>query len=221
MKVIELFEARQSDTLVGRQVAIKFPEEEGGQEKWWLGEITVDNGKMVTVDYYNTKFNDNDYGYQFQRKVFVKPTKKDAMGFALVNAKSKSSKGLDTVADMVAGYEKPAKAEPTEKPAKATAPAFSGEKFVVTPAIMKRLEAYAEDGDRIAIDGKNIYMGFGNRSGLHSYLQTALADTFKKWPNAKKKLEAGNFSKIEVLEFRNIDRDRGRWIVVKTYEAPK
>lgn len=88
----------------------------------------------------------------------------------------------------------------------------------VTPKLIKTLQHYAEDGDRIVADGKTIYPGFGNRSGLHSYLATALQEVYdKKWPGTLKKLETGKYKKIEVHEFRNIDRDRGRWISVRTW----
>jgi len=233
MKILELLtEAR--DSLVGRQVAVKFEPADETEEKWWLGEITLDNGKIVDVDYYNTKFNDKDYGFRFDRKYFIKPSKFHAKSFALVKpGTKKSAKGLDSIDDIRIDYvksENPVSTnppKPTKAPAKKAEPKTkppeepSGKKFKPSAAQLRDLEFYAEDGDRIVADGKTIYAGFGNRSGLHSYLQTALNDTFKKWPNAKKKLEAGEFSKIEVLTFRNIDRDRGRWIVIETYKAPK
>lgn len=92
-------------------------------------------------------------------------------------------------------------------------------RFVITPQMLATLEAYAEDGGRIQIDGKTIFAGFGNRSGLHSYLSTVLADSFKKWPRAKAKLEAGVYDTIDVLTFRNINRDRGNWVKVKSFTS--
>lgn len=91
--------------------------------------------------------------------------------------------------------------------------------FVITPQMLATLEAYAEEGNRIQIDGKTIFSGFGNRSGLHSYLSTALAEAFSKWPRAKAKLEAGAYETIDVLTFRNINRDRGNWVKVKSFTS--
>ena len=56
--------------------------------------------------------------------------------------------------------------------------------------------------------------GLGNRSGLHSYADTVLREKFEKsGPRFEKKL-ATLKGKVTVFDFRNIDRDRGRWLEV-------
>lgn len=86
--------------------------------------------------------------------------------------------------------------------------------------LVNELIATAKNGDRIVYDGKTIWSGLGNRSGLHDYANTAI---HKKWQESGERLQ----KKIEELakkegatfqtqEFRNIDRDRGRWIPIQT-----
>ena len=85
------------------------------------------------------------------------------------------------------------------------------------PDLVKTLKFAAEDGMRIELDGKTAYAGLGNRAGLHSYIPIALAERFKKWPRVEKKILAGEWKSLKVLDFHNINRDRGRWVVVRTY----
>lgn len=78
-----------------------------------------------------------------------------------------------------------------------------------------RLKNAAQDGDRIVINGKTVWAGLGNRSGLHSYAQTVLNEKWNKsgarfMKNLDELLSPGAI--VEVQMFRNIDRDRGKWV---------
>ncbi len=78
--------------------------------------------------------------------------------------------------------------------------------------------AHAKDGDRIIADGKTIWAGLGNRSGLHSYQWEVLSDKWEKsGANFTKKLDKLTADKIEIQSFRNQTRDRGRWVTIKTF----
>lgn len=74
------------------------------------------------------------------------------------------------------------------------------------------------DGDRIVIGGKNAWAGLGNRSGLHSYADTAIREKWERSGRGLVKkllaLEAG--TTVEVHAFRNKTRDRGSWFRVRT-----
>jgi hypothetical protein len=82
---------------------------------------------------------------------------------------------------------------------------------------------YAKEGMRLKVDGKTIWQGLGNRSGLHSYAYELLSQKWKKsGPRFEKKLEAlPPGTQIEVQRFKNITRDRGRWHTVKTLTVDK
>jgi N-dimethylarginine dimethylaminohydrolase len=76
------------------------------------------------------------------------------------------------------------------------------------------------EGDRIVIDGKNVWMGLGNRSGLHDFQWTLIREKYEKsGARFEKKLDALliDGAKVEIHTFRNIDRNRGRWIVFSRY----
>ena len=79
----------------------------------------------------------------------------------------------------------------------------------------------AKDGNRVVHvvepKPKTIWGGLGNRAGLHSYAYTIISDKWKKSsPRFIKKLgkivQPGEVFQIQ--EFRNINRDRGRWVSV-------
>ena len=74
--------------------------------------------------------------------------------------------------------------------------------------------SWARNGGRVQIDGKNAWMGLGNRAGLHDYA-TELID--EKWKKSgarfeEKIRELPEGTKVMLLSFHNINRDRGRWI---------
>lgn len=77
----------------------------------------------------------------------------------------------------------------------------------------------ARDGDRleITVDGKTkrLWAGLGNRSGLHHFASELVWEKYNKGANrliAKlEKLAEG--TEVRILQFQNINRDRGRWVV--------
>lgn len=76
------------------------------------------------------------------------------------------------------------------------------------------------EGDRIVIDGKTVWAGLGNRSGLHDFQWTVIREKYEKsGARFEKKLDALliDGAKVEIHSFRNITRDRGRWIVFSRY----
>lgn len=223
-------EAKNRESWVGRRVADRFAAE-GEQDGvplspmlWWLGTITKDDGDNVTVAYDNTSFNDpNEYTLTIKKMFYTgnNPLKRGQV--VLKDGVPHNANGLtDSDIQPLMQVDAPSQVSQPVVADKVAAPSvggIAGGTFKLTSGMLAALADYAEDGDRIQIDGKTIYAGFGNRSGLHSYLSTALANTFAKWPRAKAKLEAGAYNTIDVLTFRNIDRDRGRWIKIKSYTS--
>ena len=83
---------------------------------------------------------------------------------------------------------------------------------------IQQILQWAEEGGRVTVAGKNIWPGLGNRSGLHSYADEL---AYEKWSKsgdrfAKKveSLPAG--TEVELKRFKNINRDRGRWVTAAT-----
>ena len=77
---------------------------------------------------------------------------------------------------------------------------------------------WAEEGGRVRVAGKNIWPGMGNRSGLHSYADEMIT---KKWMKSgdrfTKKVEAlPAGTEVELQRYKNINRDRGKWITAGT-----
>lgn len=77
-------------------------------------------------------------------------------------------------------------------------------------------------GSRVRAGGLTIWAGLGNRAGLHDY---AAQLTAERWAKSGSRftarllgLPAG--TQLEVLEFRNTTRDRGRWVPVKQIAHP-
>jgi hypothetical protein len=202
---------------------------------WWLATIVDDDGVRVTIKYDNDELNDPDVFALTSAKARYsgdRPIKRGQVlltGDVPFNPEGQDISYIEPLIDKVA-YMRPSHASKLKQPAatvqkKVAAPAPStAEKapgtapgtFTVSSKDLADLEDFAREGDRIMADGKAIYAGFGNRSGLHSYLSTVLADTFKKWPRAKAKLEAGAFNSLEVLTFKNVNRDRGNWIRIRS-----
>ena len=95
---------------------------------------------------------------------------------------------------------------------------------------IKSLLARAQDGERIVIVGgrkdkktgapkdQTIWGGLGNRSGLHSYAYTLIREKWEKsglrFAKKLNSLPAG--TKLAVQSFQNVNRDRGRWVSVRT-----
>lgn len=77
-----------------------------------------------------------------------------------------------------------------------------------------------EEGDRVVVDGKTVWGGLGNRSGLHDYAQVAVNEKWEKsGARFEKKLRAlPSGANVEIHSFRNITRDRGRWIQIKKFK---
>lgn len=87
-----------------------------------------------------------------------------------------------------------------------------------TSAVIQLIVDWARDGERVKIDGKTVWAGLGNRSGLHSYANTLLREKWEKsGARFQKKIEAlPAGTKVELYRFRNINRDRGTWNLMKT-----
>ena len=89
-------------------------------------------------------------------------------------------------------------------------------------SVIERLLGLAESGNRLKVGRKNIWMGQGNTSGMHSYAEKErLVVWAKSGRRFEKKLRAfppgtvvGNFY------YKNITRDRGRWVPAGTFTIP-
>jgi len=89
----------------------------------------------------------------------------------------------------------------------------------------QRIIVAAKDGDRIAHivepKPKTIWGGLGNRSGLHSYAYTLIREKWEKsGARFEKKLDKilQPGEKFQIQQFQNINRDRGKWVPVRTFE---
>ncbi len=83
--------------------------------------------------------------------------------------------------------------------------------------VVERLITHAKQGDRILIDGKGVWAGLGNRSGLHSFVGIALSDAWdRRGARFVARLEK-SVGVATVLRFSNITRDRGRWVPIAEY----
>jgi len=90
----------------------------------------------------------------------------------------------------------------------------------MTDETVELLVGAAQDGLRVTCDGKTLWAGLGNRAGLHDYAYTLLAERWKKsGERFVKKLRAIAGGVVEVYEFKNTSRDRGRWRCVGRYET--
>jgi len=72
----------------------------------------------------------------------------------------------------------------------------------------------AASGNRIKVNGKVIYAGLGDRTGLYDYANEVISDTFARRKDAlKKKLEALNKYEdtIEIWSYYNSGRYKGKW----------
>jgi hypothetical protein len=78
-----------------------------------------------------------------------------------------------------------------------------------------RLKNAAMDGDKIKINGKTVWAGLGNRSGLHSYAEELIREKWDKsgvrFMKSLDDLLRPN-TLVEVFMFRNVTRDRGNWV---------
>ena len=74
------------------------------------------------------------------------------------------------------------------------------------------------DGDKVVLNGKTIWGGMGNRSGLYDYAGEVMSEKWKKsgplFTKRVQALKAGD--KVEVYQFRNVTRDRGKWVKLRT-----
>lgn len=242
----ELNEA-PNESWVGRRTADYFAAELNDDNSistpyWWLATIVADNGTHVRIKYDNDKLNDPSVYELTSSKYRYAGTRAIKMGQVLLKGNvpfNPEGQTLDEIRPLVdqldymrptAASKKAPKFDEPGAPSKKVVNAATPPKgpsvlsttapgtFKLTPRDMADLEEYARQGDRIMADGKAIYAGFGNRSGLHSYLSTVLDQAFAKWPRAKAKLEAGAFNSLEVLTFKNVNRDRGNWMRVQTFK---
>ena len=85
----------------------------------------------------------------------------------------------------------------------------------------RRILSHAYNGGRVVQNGKTIWGGLGNRSGLHDYADTVMNNKWKKsGPNFQKKV-LGSSGDFELHSFRNVTRDRGKWNKIGTVHVPK
>lgn len=82
----------------------------------------------------------------------------------------------------------------------------------------------AKNGDRVVHvtepKPKTIWGGLGNRSGLHSFADTLIREKWEKsGERFKKKLDKilKPGEKFEIQTFRNVTRDRGRWMKERSF----
>lgn len=80
---------------------------------------------------------------------------------------------------------------------------------------------HAADGLRLVLAGekpRTLWGGLGNASGLHSYASTLIRSKWEKsgerFSRRLGKLPSGTV--VEVRDYRNTTRDRGRWVTIKT-----
>jgi hypothetical protein len=88
-------------------------------------------------------------------------------------------------------------------------------------ALKVRLENVARGGDRIIFNGKIIWKGLGNRSGLGNYAIELIDQAWNKSGArllAKLDKVAVSGARFEVFAYRNITRDCGRWEAIRIYE---
>ena len=87
--------------------------------------------------------------------------------------------------------------------------------MTISKSQLKRLIYEASDeGDRLVADGKVIWPGLGNRSGLYDYARTVIRE---KWEKSSKGLLKKLFALedgaiVEIQTFKNVTRDRGNWV---------
>jgi len=88
----------------------------------------------------------------------------------------------------------------------------------------QRMIACAKEGDRVVHvvepKPKTIWGGLGNRSGLHSFAYTLIREKWEKsGERFEKKLEkiVQPGETFQIHQFRNTNRDRGRWVPVRTF----
>jgi len=81
---------------------------------------------------------------------------------------------------------------------------------------------WAREGNRVVVNGKAVWGGLGNRSGLHSYAGVMIREKWQKsGPRFEAKIDAlPPGTEVELFWFKNIDRDRGRWVKSKTLTIP-
>jgi hypothetical protein len=95
-------------------------------------------------------------------------------------------------------------------------------------SILNTVTRAARSGDRITFHGedtekpKTLWAGLGNRSGLHGFASEL---TEEKWARSgerfakkvKKLLSGLESGQLCILTYRNITRDRGRWVAVRSW----
>ncbi len=78
--------------------------------------------------------------------------------------------------------------------------------------------SWAQEGNRVTVDGKNIWPGLGSRAGLHSYADEMIRDKWQKSGSRFIKkvdnLPAG--TEVELKRFQSTTRGRGKWVVAGT-----
>lgn len=210
MKVLEILtEETNGKSLVKARVAIRLDK----SSKWYLATVTKYHSKYdsVEVEYDDVNLEVEGFSIEFKAKYFANPSPEDAKYYLLLKPQTeKSTKGFSDVeiAKFTVNGKKPPKAD---KKAPAALPA--DEKYEVSKSMWAQLKKFASLGNRIAIDDKVIYKGVGDRSKLQDNAQAAIKELYDaSWPEAKKKIEVGDFSKLEVFEFRN-----KAWVKCMTY----
>jgi|TARA_R110001583_G_scaffold5598_5_gene30048 hypothetical protein len=77
---------------------------------------------------------------------------------------------------------------------------------------------WAEEGNRVTIAGKNIWVGLGSRSGLHSYADEVIGDKWSKSGDrfTKKVMNLPAGTEVELKRFQSSSRGRGNWVTAGT-----
>ena len=77
---------------------------------------------------------------------------------------------------------------------------------------------WAEEGNRVTINGKNVWAGLGSRAGLHSYASEVISDKWHKSGDrfTKKIMNLPAGTEVELKRFKSSSRGRGNWITAGT-----
>lgn len=92
----------------------------------------------------------------------------------------------------------------------------------LTEKQVKEISNMAADGCKVTFVAhgadkvKTLWAGLGNRAGLHGYVSVVLSQKWEKsGPSFVKRLRSLEDGVLTVLDFRNITRDRGKWVAFK------
>lgn len=96
----------------------------------------------------------------------------------------------------------------------------------LSPQEKRIITDWAREGERVAFQPngaekpKTIWGGLGNRSGLHSYAYELIGDKWNKsGARFTKKLDTISGGVVILMQYRNVTRDRGKWMPVRRFKV--